>query len=151
MGAPDRAALPTAAYVNAVAIHALEVDDGYTRGSVHPSSAVLPITMAIAESLDASMDNTLRAYAIGAEIVCRIAEAGHPATYARGFHNTSLAGVIGAAAATASLLELDTTGTHTRLVWHAHTPVDSSSSWPTGPTSRISIQASPPETACSAR
>lgn len=107
IGLPYRAALPIAAFVNAVAMHALEVDDGYTRGSVHPSTVVLPAVLAVAETVDSSMDDIIRAFAVGAEIVCRIAEAGHPETYARGFHNTALSGALGAAAATAVLLGLN--------------------------------------------
>jgi 2-methylcitrate dehydratase PrpD len=107
VGTRERAALPAAIYANGVAAHALELDDGYTRGSVHPSAVVFPAALAVAEDVGATVGQLVDALAVGAEVTCRIAEAGHPETYWRGFHNTPLAGVFGAAAATGFLSGLD--------------------------------------------
>ena len=96
-----------AAFANGTAAHALEVDDGYTAGSFHPGAAILPAVLAVAEALRSSPEQLVRAVAVGYEVGCRIASAGHPATWRRGFHNTSVAGVFGAAAGVASLYELD--------------------------------------------
>lgn len=95
-----------AALVNATAAHVLELDDGYTSGSVHPSAPVIPAVLAAAQKHGASIETALRAVATGVEIACRIAAAGHPATRNRGFHNTALAGVFGAAAGVAVVLDL---------------------------------------------
>jgi 2-methylcitrate dehydratase PrpD len=111
VGTGERAAPPAAAFANGVAAHALELDDGYTRGSVHPSAVVFPAVLAVAEELDLSVGELVDAFAVGAEVTCRIAEAGHPETYWRGFHNTPLAGAIGAAAGAARALGLDAAAT----------------------------------------
>ena len=115
VGVVERAADPAAVFSNGVAAHALELDDGYTRGSVHPSAAVFPAVLAAADAQGATVAALLDAFAVGTEVTCRIAEAGHPETYWRGFHNTPLAGVIGAAAGTSVLLGLDVPATMSAL------------------------------------
>lgn len=96
-----------AALLNGTSAHGIETDDGYTPGSFHPTCVVLPAVFALAEERNSSTTQILRAAAIGMEVGCRLAAAGHPATRRRGFHNTAIAGVFGAAAASAVLLELD--------------------------------------------
>jgi 2-methylcitrate dehydratase PrpD len=93
-----RASAAGAAFANGAAAHALDVDDGYTKGSVHPSAPTLPAVLAAAERAQADPATVLRAVAVAVEVTCRIARAGHPATRLAGFHNTPLAGVFGAAA-----------------------------------------------------
>ena len=96
-----------AALVNGTAAHSLEVDDGYTPGSVHPSAVVFPAVLAAAQRHGCGPDRVVAAATVGLELTCRIATAGHPATWRAGFHNTPLAGVLGAAAGVGSLLRLD--------------------------------------------
>ncbi|MBK1784097.1 MmgE/PrpD family protein [Prauserella cavernicola] len=97
-----------AALVNGTAAHGLEVDDGYTPGSVHPSSVALPAVLAAAQQAGTDPARTLSASAIALELVCRLAAAGHPATWRNHFHNTPLTGVVASAAGVAGLLGLDT-------------------------------------------
>jgi len=52
-------------------------------------------------------ESVIAAVVAGYDVMLRIAAAMHPATARRGFHNTALAGVFGAAAAASSLLRLD--------------------------------------------
>jgi 2-methylcitrate dehydratase PrpD len=92
-----------AALVNGTAAHGFELDDGYTPGSVHPSAPVVSAALATGQTAGAGSAQILRAIAIGVEVTSRIAAAGHPATWRRGFHNTPLAGVFGAAAGCAVL------------------------------------------------
>jgi 2-methylcitrate dehydratase PrpD len=94
-----------AALINGTNGHGIEADEGYTPGSMHPTSAILPAVFATAQETGARPDRVLAAAAIGMELSCRIAAAGHPATRHRHFHNTPLAGVFGAAAAVAVLRE----------------------------------------------
>jgi 2-methylcitrate dehydratase PrpD len=96
-----------AAVLNGTNGHGIETDDGYTPGSFHPTSVVLPAVFAVAEEQQSSPGQVLKAAAIGMEIGCRVARAGHPATRRNHFHNTPIAGVFGAAAAAAVLLDLD--------------------------------------------
>lgn len=106
-GTWSTAATSAAIFSNAVSAHALELDDGHTRGSVHPSCVVFPAVMAACLEIDASIDDLVDGLAFGAEVACRLATAGHPETYRRGFHNTPLAGVVGAAAGVSRVLRLN--------------------------------------------
>ncbi|TFV64758.1 MmgE/PrpD family protein [Geodermatophilus sp. DF01-2] len=107
LGTSLRVTAPSAALVNGTATHGLEVDDGYTPGSTHPGGPVGSAVLAVAEAHDAGPEQILLATALGLEVHCRIGGAGHPATWRRGFHNTALNGVFGAATATARLLDGD--------------------------------------------
>lgn len=95
-----------AAFVNGSAAHGLELDDGYTPGSVHPGSCVVPAVLAVAEATGATLDAALPAIIVGVEVTARIAEAGHPNVSRAGFHNTPVAGVFGATAGVGRLLGL---------------------------------------------
>ncbi|KAA9163581.1 MmgE/PrpD family protein [Amycolatopsis acidicola] len=96
-----------AALVNGTAAHSLEVDDGYTPGSVHPSAVAFPAVLAAAERHEVSSERLLAGAAVALELVCRLAASGHPATWRNGFHNTPLAGVVAATAGVATVLGLD--------------------------------------------
>ncbi|WP_433869158.1 MmgE/PrpD family protein [Saccharopolyspora sp. CA-218241] len=104
-----------ACLVNGTSGHGIESDEGYTPGSMHPTSVVLPVVFALGESLGADAGRVRVAAAIGMELACRIAAAGHPATRDRHFHNTPLGGVFGAAAAAAVLRGLSVTETANAL------------------------------------
>jgi 2-methylcitrate dehydratase PrpD len=106
-GAARSASPPDAALANGTAAHALEADDGYTPGSYHPGAPVLSAVLAVAQARGCSAQELIRASAVAYEVSCRLAEAGHPATWRRGFHNTALVGVFGAAVGTAALLGAD--------------------------------------------
>ncbi|MGW3995194.1 MmgE/PrpD family protein [Amycolatopsis sp. NPDC004772] len=94
-----RSSVLGAAVLNGTNGHGIEADEGYTPGSMHPTSVVLPAVFAVAQQSGAAPERVLRAAAVGMELACRIAAAGHPATRQRGFHNTPVGGVFGAAAA----------------------------------------------------
>lgn len=101
-----RSSVLGAALLNGTNGHGIEADEGYTPGSMHPTSVVLPAVFATAQEIGARPDRVLVAAAIGMELSCRIAAAGHPATRNGHFHNTPLAGVFGAAAAVGVLRNL---------------------------------------------
>ncbi|HEY3314230.1 MAG TPA: MmgE/PrpD family protein [Bacillota bacterium] len=96
-----------AALVNGTAAHILELDDGYTPGSAHPGCVVGPTALALGESEGASLGRVLEAVIVGYEVMLSVSGAIHPESRRRGFHNTAIAGVFGAAAAAARLLGLD--------------------------------------------
>ncbi|MCR2793270.1 MmgE/PrpD family protein [Microbacterium sp. zg.Y625] len=105
IGGP-RLTATAAAYVNGAAAHGLELDDGYTPGSVHPGGCVVPAVLAVGEARGAGIDDVAAAAVVGVEVTTRIAEAGHPSVLRAGFHNTPAAGVFGATAAVGHLLRL---------------------------------------------
>lgn len=96
-----------AAVVNGTNGHGVEADEGYTPGSMHPTSVILPAVFAIAQQIGSDATSVRTAAAIGMEASCRIAAAGHPATRHRHFHNTPLGGVFGAAIAVGILRGFD--------------------------------------------
>jgi 2-methylcitrate dehydratase PrpD len=97
----------TAAYLMGASAHGLEVDDGYRAGSVHPGAPVVPAVLAAAWGNGVDGRRAAAAIVAGYEVVTRVAETVHPVSRRRGFHNTSITGVLGAAVAAASVLGLD--------------------------------------------
>jgi 2-methylcitrate dehydratase PrpD len=96
-----------AALVNGANTHGLDFDDGHTNGSAHPSGVIFPAVLAAAEQYGAAPRQIILAAVLGYDVMCRIAAAMHPATARKGWHNTPIAGVFGAAAAVGKLLGLD--------------------------------------------
>jgi 2-methylcitrate dehydratase PrpD len=107
MGGKTRLSCPNAAFVNGTSTHGLDFDDGFTRGSVHPSGAVFPAILAIAERQRSHPKDVIIAGVAGYDVTARIAATMHPASAKRGFHNTPTAGVLGAAAGVSRLLQLN--------------------------------------------
>ncbi|NNN31352.1 MmgE/PrpD family protein [Streptomyces sp. S3(2020)] len=95
-----------AALINGTAAHAAELDDIYRDAFYHPGAPTIAAAFAVAELVDASGEDFLRAVTIGYEIGARIALAVGPAHY-RNWHTTGTVGTFGAAAAAAELLRLD--------------------------------------------
>ena len=95
-----------AALVNGANTHGLDFDDGHTNGSAHPSGAIFPAALAAAQQYSVSPQQFALAVVMGYDVMCRIAAAMHPASVRRGWHNTPIAGVFGAAAAVSKLLGL---------------------------------------------
>lgn len=100
-----------AALVNGTAGHALDYDDVNTAMLGHPTAPVLPAVLALAELTGATGAEALTAFVAGYETECSVSRALGPSHYLRGFHATGTAGTLGAAAACANLLGLDTSTT----------------------------------------
>ncbi len=115
VGTEARLSAANAALVNGANTHGLDFDDGTTQGSAHPSGAIFPAVLAAAEQHGSSPREVILATVMGYDVMVRIAAAMHPVTAKRGFHNTALAGVFGAAAGVACLLQLDAARTNHAL------------------------------------
>ena len=96
-----------AALVNGAIGHALDYDDVNLAMPGHPSVAILPGLLALAEERKSSGRDVIAAFVAGYETACRIGMALRPGHYGRGFHATGTVGAFGAAAACAHLLGLD--------------------------------------------
>lgn len=107
IGTGRTADMLTAASLMAISAHAIELDDGNREGSFHPGAVVVPAVAAAAWHLDSTGEDVLSATIAGYEVAGQIARALHPHATKRGFQNTPVAGVIGAAAAAGRLLHLD--------------------------------------------
>ncbi|MBK0417911.1 MmgE/PrpD family protein [Leucobacter sp. CSA1] len=107
-GAADGRGLADAAKCNAVAAHALELDD--TEGCDHTGAVVVPAVLALAEGMEARPSGTdlLTAMVAGYEVGRRMQNAlgGYEAHNESGWHSTATCGVFAAAAACAKLLRL---------------------------------------------
>ncbi|WP_425078174.1 MmgE/PrpD family protein [Ruegeria denitrificans] len=103
------APLRGAALVNGTISHALDYDDTHFAHIGHPSVAILPAALAVAEWDDRILVDLLEAALVGMETSIRVGlwlGRGH---YQAGFHQTATSGAFGAAVAVGRLLGLDKT------------------------------------------
>src|SRR5436190_15906151 len=94
-GRARRADLLDAAFLGGTAAHGIELDDGYTKGSVHPGCTVVPATLALGFGKRASGKALIEAIVGGYETVTAIGRACHPDLRYRGFHPTAPVAVFG--------------------------------------------------------
>jgi 2-methylcitrate dehydratase PrpD len=107
VGLPGRTSALNAALINGTASHALDFDDVNMAILGHPTVAVLPGVLALAEQIGASQDDVLTAFVAGYDVACRAGALMAPGHYNHGFHCTATVGSVGAAAACARLMGLD--------------------------------------------
>jgi 2-methylcitrate dehydratase PrpD len=108
IGQPNRLPARAASLVNATTGHALDYDDTHFDYVGHPSAAILPAALAIAQKERATGVDFLAAALIGVETACRVGAWLGRAHYDHGFHQTATSGSFGAAMAASRLLGLDT-------------------------------------------
>jgi len=107
IGAGMALAAPWAALVNGTAAHALDFDDNFDPAKAHATAVLAPAILALGEQEEASGADCLDAYIAGLQILGRTGQGMNPTHRNRGWHATSTVGAIGAAAACARLLRLD--------------------------------------------
>lgn len=91
-----------AAYANAAAVSALDIDDGHRLAMGHPGAAVVPAALALAEARGASGQEVITAIVAGYEIAVRL---GH-AEIKKPYHTGNWTG-FGAAVTAAKLMGID--------------------------------------------
>ncbi|XP_037646482.1 cis-aconitate decarboxylase [Sebastes umbrosus] len=97
-----------AAFVNGIAVHSMDYDDTW-HPATHPSGAVLPALLALAETLPSQPSglDLLLAFNVGIEVQGRLLRFSREAyNIPERFHPPSVVGVMGSAAASAKLLDL---------------------------------------------
>ena len=100
-----------ASLVNGVMIGGFETDHAYFAGSCHPSAAVFPAALALAERDGADGKQFMAAVAVGYEVTCRVGMAATRAVEDQaGFHGPGTNASFGGAAAAGKLLGLDARG-----------------------------------------
>jgi 2-methylcitrate dehydratase PrpD len=107
IGSGFKTSAAQAAWGNGTIAHILDFDDYYL--PYHPTVAILPAVLAIAEKRHLSGKAVLAAYVAGFEVQASIAAVMGRAHYERGWHSTPLLGSLGAAAAASKMLGLDET------------------------------------------
>lgn len=108
IGFPDRAAPPLASFMNGSLIHGCEYDDRYLDRVVHTESFGVPVGLAVAEAQGLDGWAVIEGWLLAAEVSVRLAcGVMRDSLNGSGFHNTSIFGTIGAAAAAGRLLGLN--------------------------------------------
>ncbi|HRE19674.1 MAG TPA: MmgE/PrpD family protein, partial [Rhabdaerophilum sp.] len=107
VGSTRKVPARAAALVNGATSHALDYDDTHFDHIGHPSVAIIPAALAMAEMTGASGANFLDAALIGVEASVRIGTWLGREHYQHGFHQTATAGAFGAAIAAGRLAGLD--------------------------------------------
>lgn len=116
LGAPGSWAVGTAVEIDATLAHVDEFDALHGPAAVAPGAVVVPTALHVGRAVGASGADVLRAVVAGYEAVAEASlRFGGPALYAAGWWPTALFGALGAAAATALLLDLDGPATTTAL------------------------------------
>jgi 2-methylcitrate dehydratase PrpD len=106
LGSDRGFAAADAALVNGATSHALDYDDVHPLIG-HPSVAILPAVLAVAEEIGASGVDTLKAFVAGYDAAAFVGSIVMPSHYDRGFHSTATVGTFGAAVGVGLLLGLD--------------------------------------------
>jgi len=100
----ERVSAPLAALVNGVAAHVLDYDDVAEQLGGHPSTVLAPAILAEADALAGIKGRDMvRAYVAGYEVWAELAGRDRHRHHMKGWHPTSVFGVIGAASACAAL------------------------------------------------
>ncbi|GFG53157.1 2-methylcitrate dehydratase [Mycolicibacterium agri] len=108
VGSRQRTGIGYAALANGIAAHVLDFDDTFNpeRTTIHGSAPLWPAIIAAAELVPVTGRAAVEAFVAGFEVQTRVAVAAGPGHYDVGWHVTGTVGHIGAAAATARLLNL---------------------------------------------
>lgn len=99
-----------AARINAVMVHALEYDDTFGPGFLHPSAIIFPAALAVADMIgNVSGKELLAATTLANDVACRVSIAGQPGVdgFAIGWHNTTLIGYLSSALVAGRLMRLN--------------------------------------------
>ena len=107
LGLSTKVPARAAALANGTLSHALDYDDTHFAYVGHPSVAVFPAALAMAERQGASGAAFVEAALLGMEAACRIGHWLGTAHYNQGFHQTATSGAFGATVAAGRLLKLD--------------------------------------------
>ena len=115
MGYSQFARTDDAALINGSMVSLQLFDDNQAQMRGHPSGPLLPGVLAVAEEVQANLDQALTAFVIGYELECRMGMLLNPAHYELGWHATATQGTFAATIACAHLLNLSVTQTQHAL------------------------------------
>lgn len=94
----------TAALLNGIQSHFIELDDGHRFGMLHPGAPNFSALLAVAQDRNISFQAFIRGIIVGYESTIRLAEAIQPGHKLRGYHATGTCATVGAALGIASAL-----------------------------------------------
>jgi len=105
----------TAALVNGMSAHVVELDDGHRRGAVHVGATVFSALISVAHEEKLSLRDVLYGAIVGYEATIRLACAVQPGNKLRGYHATGTCGTLGATMAVCAALHMDAVQTKSAL------------------------------------
>jgi len=107
IGLGGKASMQTAALLNGMSAHVIELDDGHRRGALHVGAVVYSALLPVAEHEHLSIDDLLFGAIVGYEATIRLACAIQPGNKLRGYHATGTCGTLGATLGIAAALGFD--------------------------------------------
>lgn len=105
----EKLPIEIAAWLNAIDGHVLDFDDVSSPMRGHPSVAMLPALIALAEARDLGLDAVEEAYEAAYDALCRMSRAVAVGHYAHGWHATATLGTLAGVMGCARLIGLDET------------------------------------------
>jgi 2-methylcitrate dehydratase PrpD len=123
LGRSERVDVASAALLNGITSHTFDFDDTHLKTIIHPAGPVASAALALAERHRATGRELVDAIILGVDVECRVGNAIYPDHYDRGWHITGSTGMLGAAAACARILKLDTAKTAMALGIAASQPI----------------------------
>lgn len=96
-----------AAFVNGVAAHVLELDDGHRGAQIHLGAVIFPTALAISEAYELSGKEFIEGVIVGYEVGILLGKMVNPYHRNKGFHTTGTIGTFIAGAVASKLLKLD--------------------------------------------
>ncbi|QKF81539.1 MmgE/PrpD family protein [Halarcobacter ebronensis] len=103
-GCKEKSSVEYAAMINAMSAHVLDYDDVSWTTIGHPTAVVASVAFAMAEKYKKTPKELILAYALGVEVMHKLAQKTMPNISQRGWHTTCVYGVFGAVVA-ASILK----------------------------------------------
>ena len=91
--------LITAAMMNGIAAHVIELDDGHRVGAPHLEAVIISAMITIAQKERISFERFIKGILIGYEATIRLSTAMQPSLKLKGFHATGVCGTLGAVCA----------------------------------------------------
>lgn len=107
VGTGRRSAPLTAALVNGMHSHVVELDDGHRYGITHAGGPLIAALLAVGHDPRMTSDSFLKGIVVGYEAALRVAIACQPEAKLNGWHGSGVFGVIGAAVGTGVALGFD--------------------------------------------
>lgn len=107
IGLNRKASMQTAALLNGMSAHVIELDDGHRRGALHVGATVFSALLPVAEHEHFTSEDLLYGAIIGYEATVRLACSVQPGNKLRGYHATGTCGTVGAALGIAAAMGQD--------------------------------------------
>lgn len=107
IGLNRKCSMQTAALMNGMSAHVIELDDGHRRGALHVGATVFSALLPVAEHERLSSEDLLYGAIVGFETTIRLACAVQPGNKLRGYHATGTCGTLGATMGIAAALGFD--------------------------------------------